>query len=133
LDDTITDPSSVKRIVLLSGKVYYDLAKERTTRELDSSVALIRIEELCPFPFEALQSALARYTNVQEVFWVQEEPRNQGSFTHVASRIAPILEQIKLPALKFRGRKESAVPAPGVGKTYQAEQKSVLSAAFEGL
>jgi probable 2-oxoglutarate dehydrogenase E1 component DHKTD1 len=133
LDDTIADSSSVERVVLLSGKLYYDLIKERSARGLDSKVALVRVEELCPFPFEGVRSTLARYSDAREVLWLQEEPRNQGAYTHVGPRINAVLEDMGRPGLKFRGRKEDAVPAPGVGKTYQAEQKAVLSAAFEGL
>jgi probable 2-oxoglutarate dehydrogenase E1 component DHKTD1 len=133
LDDTEADPSTVSRVVLLSGKLYYDLVKERATRGLDARVALVRVEELCPFPFTILEDVLKSYTNANEVFWVQEEPRNQGAFTHIAPRVASILDNLDMPRLKFKGRKEAAVPAPGANKTYQTEQRDVLSMAFDGL
>jgi probable 2-oxoglutarate dehydrogenase E1 component DHKTD1 len=133
LDDSVAEPSTVERVVLLSGKLYYDLVKERSVRGLDSKVALIRVEELCPFPFEAVRSTISRYAGAREVFWVQEEPRNQGSYTHIAPRVSSVLEAAGLPGLKYKGRKEDAVPAPGCGKVYQAEQKQVLSYAFDGL
>lgn len=151
------DTSSVQRIVLLTGKLYYELAKERNSRGLDEKVALIRIEELSPFPFSALQETLARYPHVEDICWVQEEPRNQGAWTHVAPRISNVLSRVHgskstenvtsagnstgvsnivispAPALRYIGRKEDAVPAVGVGKIYKQQQSAVVQLAFEGL
>ncbi|OBZ67945.1 putative 2-oxoglutarate dehydrogenase E1 component DHKTD1, mitochondrial [Grifola frondosa] len=78
LDDPGIDKSRVKRIVCLSGKLYYDLIKERQKRQLDN-LAFVRIEELCPFPFEGLLRVLTQYGNAGEIIWLQEEPRNQGA------------------------------------------------------
>lgn len=131
------DTSSVKRVVLLSGKIYYDLVKERAARMLDEKVAFIRIEELCPFPFQALVDVLQNYSHAADICWLQEEPRNQGAYMHVWPRISGVLERTgksaKAPALRYIGRKEDAVPAVGVGKTYKAQQSAVINAAFEGL
>ena len=147
---------AVERIVLLTGKIYYDLVKERATRPAaaQSKVAIIRIEELAPFPFQHHKDTLARYggNHVREVCWLQEEPRNQGAWTHVAPRIRAVLEQLEQSGnaivdgaigggstssaevqLRYIGRKEDAVPAVGVGKVYKAQQNAVVHAAFEGL
>ncbi|PPQ70860.1 hypothetical protein CVT26_014083 [Gymnopilus dilepis] len=135
LADPVTDKSTAKRVVLLSGKVYYDLIKERQTRGLDDVVAFVRIEELAPFPFHKLQDVLKEYSNAQEYVWLQEEPKNQGAFSHAAGRVASVLAQIgrETRGVKYVGRKESPLPAPGVGKLYQAQQRAVLDAAFAGI
>ncbi|KAJ6559045.1 Transketolase, pyrimidine binding domain-containing protein [Mycena vulgaris] len=134
LRDPAGNAPTAKRVVLMTGKIYYELLKERQTRSLDRDVAFIRIEELAPFPFAELREALKEYALLEEVFWLQEEPRNQGAFTHVASRIEGVLRGSGIGAgLVYRGRKESALPAPGIGKIYGAQQKAVIEAVFEGL
>ncbi|GLB42448.1 putative 2-oxoglutarate dehydrogenase C-terminal [Lyophyllum shimeji] len=134
LDDPIADATQVKRVILVSGKVYYDLIKEREARGLNDSVAFVRIEELSPFPFKQLAATLRRYTRASEFFYLQEEPRNQGAYSHVASRIGPVFEAIGYEGvLEYLGRKESAVPAPGIGKLYSVQQKAVIEAAFNAL
>jgi probable 2-oxoglutarate dehydrogenase E1 component DHKTD1 len=138
LADPISDPSTVKRVVLISGKIYYDLIKERQARGLDDAVAFVRIEELSPFPFRELKEALGRYkgANMKEVCYLQEEPRNQGAYGHVVSRIGCVLDGLDVgfeSRVKYLGRKESAVPAPGVGKLYTRQQKEIIGSAFDGL
>ncbi|THH08009.1 hypothetical protein EW145_g2992, partial [Phellinidium pouzarii] len=139
LDEQMNNTSSVERVVLLTGKIYYDLLKERAERGLENKVALIRIEELSPFPFRMLQDVLGRYSQACDVYWLQEEPRNQGAWTHVEPRINNVLERIEgdgrngSRALRYIGRKEDALPAVGVGKVYKEQQNTVLRAAFGGL
>ena len=135
-DKTVKDPSRVDRVVLLTGKLYYELMKERQARDLigKDKTALIRIEELSPFPFEALDSVLKRYEIAKKFIWVQEEARNQGAWTHVKPRIESTLEHLGLEGTKlgYIGRKPDAVPAVGVGKAYKEQQSRIISAAFEG-
>ena len=135
LDDPISDTSKVDRVVLLTGKLYYDLTKERETRNLSDRVALIRLEELSPFPFDELHAALKRYTKARQIVWVQEEPRNQGAFTYIEPRVNNLLgERLKTKfRIGYRGRDEDAVPATGTGVVYKAQQEKVLKSAFEGL
>ncbi|KAJ7505194.1 Transketolase, pyrimidine binding domain-containing protein [Mycena galericulata] len=132
LSDPAENAPSAKRVVLMTGKIYYDLLKERQTRSLDNEIAFIRVEELAPFPFAELRAVLKDYTALEEVMWLQEEPRNQGAFTHVAPRIDSVLQELGTGNLVYRGRKESALPAPGIGKMYAAQQKAVIESAFEG-
>jgi probable 2-oxoglutarate dehydrogenase E1 component DHKTD1 len=122
-------------VILLSGKLYYDLVRERQTRGLDSRVCLIRIEELSPFPFAELDQTLGRYSNANEVYWVQEEPKNQGAFTHVEPRINSLLvDKLKFgKRLIYHGREADSVPAPGIGRRYAAQQEKVMHEAFRGL
>jgi probable 2-oxoglutarate dehydrogenase E1 component DHKTD1 len=126
LRDPLVDVRCAERVILVSGKLYYELVKERDARGLGERVAVVRLEELCPFPFEALHQVLS---GGRDVRWVQEEPRNQGAWTHVALRAAQVLER----PLVYHGRREDAVPAPGVGKLYRLQQDLVVKGAFDGL
>jgi probable 2-oxoglutarate dehydrogenase E1 component DHKTD1 len=96
---------------------------------------LVRIEEISPFPFQELIDTLSMYRNARECYFVQEEPRNQGVWPHVKDRLDFALEQVGWSAgrVEFRGRKESAVPAPGIGNMYGVQQKIVVESALEGL
>ena len=135
LDDPISDASKVNRVVLLTGKLYYDLVKEREAQKLSDRVALIRLEEISPFPFDELHAALKRYTKAREIVWVQEEPRNQGAFTYVEPRVNNLLTQRLKTKVRigYKGREEDAVPATGTGVVYKAQREKVLKSAFEGL
>ena len=135
LDDPISDASKVNRVVLLTGKLYYDLVKEREAQKLSDRVALIRLEEISPFPFDELHAALKRYTKAREIVWVQEEPRNQGAFTYVEPRVNNLLTQRLRTKVRigYKGREEDAVPATGTGVVYKVQQEKVLKSSFEGL
>ena len=91
--------------------LYYELVEAREERGLRGRVVLVRVKELCPFPFAELREVLRGADGV-DVHWVQEEPRNQGSWTHVASCATQVLGR----PLLYHGRRECAVPAPRVGK-----------------
>jgi len=140
LADPLSSPAKTKRVVLVTGKLYYELVKERQVRNLIGQVDFIRVEELAPFPFTCLREVLegyGGYLHDVEICWVQEEPRNQGAWGHVKERIESVLEDVGVNLrsswLGFRGRRESAIPAPGVGKMYVQQQKSVIVSVFEGL
>ncbi|TFY77819.1 hypothetical protein EWM64_g6193, partial [Hericium alpestre] len=122
LDDPAGNQQTAERVVLVSGKVYYDLAKERQARGLEKRVALVRVEELSPFPFGELERVLEAYANGTEIRWVQEEPRNQGAYGHVAPRLGWVLRKLgrDASAVKYVGRCEAPMPAPGVGKAHRA-------------
>ena len=135
LDDPfIADKAKVKRVVFCTGKLFYDLVKERQARSNNTSelVAFVRLEELCPFPFSQVRETLSRYCNAQEFVWLQEEPRNQGAYGHVAPRLQDILRHSGKD-LRYLGRKEDAVPAPGIARLYSAQQKALVEAAFDRL
>lgn len=134
LSDPIAKAEAVERVVFLSGKVYYDLVKERQSQGLVDKVAFLRIEELSPFPFRELSDALKGYPNAKQFFWLQEEPRNQGAWTHVASRLDTVLAELGYQArVTYSGRKEAPMPAPGIAKIYAVQQKEVLTAVFRDL
>ncbi|KAJ2809441.1 hypothetical protein H4R20_000061 [Coemansia guatemalensis] len=132
LDDmTIRDPRSVKRIMMVSGKLYYDLAKAKNENPLGEHVAIVRVEELSPFPRQELYHVLARYASATDFVWVQEEPRNAGAYAFVAPRISSILP--KHAVLRYVGRSEYAATCSGIESQQTTEQTQLVCEAFDGL
>ena len=121
----------IKKIVLCTGKVYYDLFEEREKRGLKDTIVM-RIEQLYPFPFGALTKELARYKNVKSVTWCQEEPKNLGYWQFIEPRIEETLASAKLKVERSRyaGRPESAATATGSYKRHNAEQAKLIDTAL---
>jgi multifunctional 2-oxoglutarate metabolism enzyme len=120
----------VRAVLLSSGKVFYDLAERRAKEGLDH-VALVRLEQLYPFPFDQIVEQLGRYPNVRHLRWVQEEPENMGGYRFVEGRLWG-----RLPAgveLSHASREESASPASGSATLHELEHQALLEAAFQGL
>ena len=120
----------IRRLILCSGKVYYDLFEERLRRGIED-VYLMRLEQLYPFPHKALVSEVARFP-VADVVWCQEEPQNMGAWTFVQPNIEWALNyanaKVKRPA--YAGRPSSASPATGMMSRHQKELKVLLEQAF---
>lgn len=116
----------VKRIVVCSGKVYYDLAKKR--EELGAEVAILRVEQLYPFPHKAFAAELKKYPNATEVVWCQDEPQNQGAWFFVQHYIHENMAEGQ--KLGYAGRAASASPAVGYSHLHQEQQKALVEAAF---
>ncbi|GMF54860.1 unnamed protein product [Phytophthora fragariaefolia] len=128
-DPAITDASQVKKIYFCSGKFYYELAKERLARcKNPESIALIRLEELAPFPFEQVADELAKFENAKKFVWVQEEPLNQGAWMYAQAHIEKLLS--KKQHLEYIGRDSLAAPAVGLSKRSQEQLEVVLNDAF---
>ncbi|MGO1353451.1 MAG: multifunctional oxoglutarate decarboxylase/oxoglutarate dehydrogenase thiamine pyrophosphate-binding subunit/dihydrolipoyllysine-residue succinyltransferase subunit [Brachybacterium tyrofermentans] len=125
LADTTVDPSAVKRVLLTSGKVYWDLAAWREKQEV-TDTAIVRIEQLYPLPTEEILEVLAAYPDA-ELTWVQEEPQNQGAWTFMAVNFAVEVGR----TLKVVARAASASPATGSNATHKAEQEDLIARAFE--
>ena len=125
--------SAVRRIVLCTGKVYYDLLEERTKRGL-KDVALIRIEQLFPFPRKRLATEFARYKNAGKIVWCQEEPKNMGAWTFVEPFIegALALAETKVKRPVYAGRAEAASPATGNFKKHVIQQTKLVEEALVG-
>ena len=125
------DAKKVTRVVLCSGKVYYDLLAARRERKI-ANIAIVRIEQLYPFPSEPLVARLKRMSNLEEVVWAQEEPKNNGSWFFVEPFIEECLEQANIgPArARYAGRKASAATATGLMKRHQAEQAALVADAL---
>ncbi len=121
----------VKRVVLTSGKVYYDLFEARAEKGIDD-VAIIRIEQYYPFPARELKTELARYKNA-EIVWCQEEPRNMGAWFFVRERIEAVLDSLGRlnERVSYVGRIEAASPAAGYLKIHERQQKELVDNALE--
>ena len=129
LDDPRTpDRSQVKQLVFCTGKIYYELEDERANRGRDD-MAIVRLEQLHPFPTKAVQNMLNHYRSAQDILWVQEEPQNMGSWAFVAPRLRSMLS--KGMKLKYRGREDAASPANGSHHIHVIEQKELLRKTFE--
>ena len=122
IDDAhISDRANVKRVVLCSGKVYYDLdAARNADTPVRSEVAVVRLEQFYPFPGEAIKALFASYGNANEIVWTQEEPQNMGGWAFVEPRIRAILRENA--TLQYIGRTASASPATGSYAIHNLEQ-----------
>jgi 2-oxoglutarate dehydrogenase E1 component len=122
-------PSAVTRIVLCTGKVYFDLLKSRRESKVDT-VAVVRLEQLYPFPSDEYEAVIRKYSNAREVVWCQEEPQNQGSWYQIRHRL-----QLPLSAkheLLYAGRAGAAAPATGIAALHEQQQKNLVTAALQG-
>ncbi|HTS77639.1 MAG TPA: multifunctional oxoglutarate decarboxylase/oxoglutarate dehydrogenase thiamine pyrophosphate-binding subunit/dihydrolipoyllysine-residue succinyltransferase subunit [Bryobacteraceae bacterium] len=127
-DHTIADPAAVRKILVCSGKIYYDLAAARDERKA-ADTAIVRIEQLYPFPEAEFAEVLARYPQAGEVVWVQEEPRNSGAWAFVSGWIQPMI-QAQHRQIGYAGRPESASTAPGSSRRHAEEQAELIEQAF---
>jgi len=128
--DTKLDAKKVKRVLACSGKVYYDLVNARKERNAND-VAIIRVEQLYPFPHKALATELAKFPNFSELVWVQDEPQNQGAWFQIQHNILENLNDGQ--KLTYSGRPASASPAVGYYDKHYAQQKALIDAAFSKL
>jgi 2-oxoglutarate dehydrogenase E1 component len=125
LDDTV-EPERVRRVVLCSGKVYYDLAAKREAVGKTREVAIVRLEQFYPWPADALKAALGRYRSAREWVWAQEESQNMGGWTFVAPRLAELMGF----GFEYVGRDASASPATGSHAVHEREQAELVEAAI---
>jgi 2-oxoglutarate dehydrogenase E1 component len=124
------NPAAVGRIVLCSGKVYFDLLKARREAKVDT-VAIVRLEQLYPFPSEEYEAILRKYANAREIVWCQEEPQNQGGWYQIRHRL-----QLPLgprDELLYAGRAGAAAPATGIAALHEQQQKNLVAAALQGM
>lgn len=126
-DVAVKNKNKVKRLLLCTGRIYYALDEYRQEADKDE-VAIVRIEELYPFPDEQLKQVASAYGNVGDICWVQEEPWNQGFWHFVSTRLAIVLAG--KPEVRYVGRKGAASPATGSYKVHKAEEDELLRLAF---
>ena len=126
-DPSVTDPSAIRRLLVCSGKLYWELVAAREARKA-SDTAIVRIEQLYPFPEAEFAAVLQRYGQVDQVVWSQEDPRNMGAWAFVRGYITPMLDARHV--IGYAGRPESASPAPGLIKQHQREQADLIEQAF---
>lgn len=129
--DKLASDARVQRLVLCSGKVYYDLLEARRERKI-RDVAIVRVEQYYPFPGELLAAELKKYKNAK-LIWCQEEPKNNGAWFFMQPRLNDLLEELDHPAGRviYAGRAESASPATGYLKIHQLEQNKLINEALE--
>ncbi|MGC4028000.1 MAG: 2-oxoglutarate dehydrogenase E1 component [Steroidobacteraceae bacterium] len=121
-------PAQVRRVVFCSGKVYFDLLKARRAAG-QRDVALVRIEQLYPFPAQAYMAVLQRYRGADEIVWCQEEPQNQGAWYQIRHRLEESLDKNR-QFLLYAGRGPAAAPATGLAKIHETEQRELVEAAL---
>jgi 2-oxoglutarate dehydrogenase E1 component len=130
IDEVDEAPAAqVQRVVFCSGKVYFDLLKQRRAEAL-RHIALVRIEQLYPFPVEEYQAVLARYANASDLVWCQEEPQNQGAWYQIRHRLQDLAGA---RSVYYAGRAASAAPATGLAKIHDAEQKRLVETALNAV
>ena len=131
IGDTVAraDNSSVKRVIMCAGQVYYDLAKAREERGLENEIAIVRVEQLYPFPYAEAAEELAKFPQATEIMWAQEEPKNQGAWYQTRHR----LEALATHGQKviFAGRPSSASPAVGYMSKHNAQLKQLIDDALQ--
>lgn len=122
------DRSKVKRILLTSGKLYYELAARKNKDNRDD-IAIVRIEQLYPLPSRRLPATLDLYPNASEFLWVQEEPANQGAWPTFGLSLPELLPE-KLTGLKRISRRAMSAPSSGSSKVHAVEQQEIIDEAF---
>jgi 2-oxoglutarate dehydrogenase E1 component len=128
-DTAALDAAKVKRIVFCSGRVYYDLVEARAAQKIDD-VALVRIEQLYPFPRKEYEAVIAAFPNAKDVAWCQEEPENQGAWYQIKHRLRAYLAPDH--RLFYATRAGNSTTAVGYLKVHQHEQEEVVNAALRG-
>ncbi len=128
--DVKIDPKKVRRVVACSGKVYYDLINARKERN-QTDTAIVRIEQLYPFPHKALAAELKKFPSFTELVWTQDEPQNQGPWFQIQHNIFENLTDGQRMA--YAGRPASASPAVGYYDKHYAQQKALIDTAFSKL
>ena len=126
--DDIDKPNAanVRRVVMCSGKVYFELLKARRATS-NNEVAVVRVEQLYPFPVTETEVVLAKYPNAREVVWCQEEPQNQGAWYQIRHRLQTLVGKREL---LYAGRPPAAAPATGITKLHELEQRGLIEAAL---
>ena len=130
IDDEIKKNENVKKVIMCSGKVYYDLVNKRDKEKYDD-IAIIRIEQLYPFPYDDLEEILTKYQNVEEYIWCQEEPSNQGAWFSHRHRIQRVLDRLgDGKEANLISRPAAAAPAVGLMKLHLQQQKDLINEAI---
>jgi 2-oxoglutarate dehydrogenase complex dehydrogenase (E1) component-like enzyme len=127
-DPTQPDRDAVKRVLFCSGKIYFLLAQARE-KEGITDAAIVRVEQLYPYPKKEIQAILSKYRNAREICWVQEESANRGAWTFIAPRLRELLRDTAV--LTYHGRDESASPATGSSKIHTIEEEEIVSHALD--
>jgi 2-oxoglutarate dehydrogenase E1 component len=120
--------AKVRRVIICSGKIYYELLEARRVNRIHD-IAILRIEQIYPFPGQQLDALLAQYTDTDDLVWCQEEPKNQGAWDFCKVRIPALIDQRW--QLAYAGRQPSSAPAVGSAKLHAQEQQQVVNTALD--
>ncbi len=123
-----TDNASVKRVIMCAGQVYYDLAKARDDAGLQNEIAIVRAEQLYPFPYAEAEAELAKFPNATEILWAQEEPKNQGAWYQTRHRLERLAKDGQ--TVRFAGRPASASPAVGYASKHKSQLEQLIADAL---
>ena len=129
INDIHEDPELVEKIIMCSGKVYYDLESKREELGIQN-VALLRVEQLYPFPYDTLEKFLKPYKNAKRFVWCQEEPSNQGAWFSHRHRLQIVLDRLNDNEIELISRKASAAPAVGLNKLHNQQQEALINEAL---
>jgi len=129
INDIHEDPELVEKIIMCSGKVYYDLESKREELGIQN-VALLRVEQLYPFPYDTLEKFLKPYKNAKRFVWCQEEPSNQGAWFSHRHRLQIVLDRLNANEIELISRKASAAPAVGLNKLHNQQQEALVNEAL---
>jgi 2-oxoglutarate dehydrogenase E1 component len=123
IDDDNTNSKEVSRVVFCTGKVYYDLLERKNSLKVDD-IALVRLEQIYPFPEKQIEKILSKYSNALQYLWVQEEPENMGAWGFVR-------DQFKNIPIQLVSRQRSGSPATGLGAIHRTEQDEIVNKVFK--
>lgn len=123
IDDATVKAKDVKRVLLCSGKIYYDLLERRVKENREKDVAIIRLEQIFPLPVNQLEELKKKYNKVEEIYWVQEEPNNMGVWPY-------LVRKMRKENIEVISRRESSSTATGYNKQHLSQQDYILYKAF---
>jgi 2-oxoglutarate dehydrogenase E1 component len=130
-DPFVSDAQKIEKIVFVSGKLYYELLEERE-KTRDMSTALVRLEQIAPFPAHKVKEILSQYSNAKKLVWAQEEPKNMGSFNFVFFKFVELIQQLNLKLnVTYVGRPDRSSPATGSIYRHRAEQQQIMTDVFK--
>ena len=129
MDDLTVEADAVERLVLCSGKLYYDIVGH-DLRQAARNVAVARLEQLYPFPVDSLEALLGRYPMLHEVVWAQEEPQNMGPWRSIRHRLEETVRASSAEIVHYVGRTWKASPSEGYPTAHQREQDRIVRAAL---
>lgn len=130
-DPHVSDLRSVETLILCTGKIYYELEAHREQKKIGNEVAIVRLEQIYPFPQAQLTALLNGAQKLKKVIWAQEEPRNMGAWTFVQSHLGELMDLLgKKITVEYRGRPDKASPAVGSAKIHDKEQNKLIESCF---
>ena len=130
IEDSDVKREEVKKIILCSGKVFYDLDKRRKELKIEN-IGILRMEQLYSFPYDDLEKSLLKYPNTDDFVWCQEEPANQGAWFSHRHRIQRVLDRFSSNQIRLVSRPSASAPAVGLNKLHKIQQEALIEEALK--